>query len=115
MSFPKKGKEFPERVCATGLAAHVAAALRRDLGQTHAAVKTISGWTGAHERTVKQWLSGRICPRGDHLIRLASQSDEVLGVILRSANRPDVELRRKFDQVHGLLVELLSLVERSRE
>ena len=115
MSFPKKGNKLPDDVCATSLASQIAAALKRDLGHTHATVKTLSAWTGAHERTAKQWLSGRICPRGDHLVRLARHSDEVFEVIRRSAHRPDFEIPRKFEQVRSLLVELLKLVEHSRE
>ena len=115
MSFPKTGNKFPTDGIADSLAAQLAAALRRELGRTHAAVKTISEWTGAHERTAKQWLSGRTCPRGDHLVRLARHSDGVLGVILRSAHRPDFEIPRKFEQVRSLLVDLLTRVERSRE
>jgi hypothetical protein len=115
MSFPKKGNKFRGDGCAESLATQIAAALKRELGHTHAAVKTISAWTGAHERTAKQWLSGHICPRGDHLVRLVRHSDEVLGVVLRSAHRPDFEIPRKFEQVRSLLVELLTLVERSHE
>jgi hypothetical protein len=115
MSFPKKGNNFSGDACAESLAAQIATALKSELGHTHVAAKTISEWTGAHERTAKQWLSGRICPRGDHLVQLARHSDGVLGVILRSAHRPDFEIPRKFEQVRSLLLDLLELMERSRK
>jgi hypothetical protein len=48
----------------------VAAGLRRELGDTHQAIKTVMKWTGANERTVKNWLGGRYGPNGEHLIDL---------------------------------------------
>ncbi len=37
-------------------------ALRAELGDTHRAVKTVTRWTGANERTVKNWLTGHARP-----------------------------------------------------
>ena len=62
-------------------------ALRRELGQTHQAIKTVMRWTGAGERTVKYWLSGERGPSGEHLIQLAMHSDAVLMMILTMADR----------------------------
>ena len=36
----------------------IAASLRKELGDTHQAVKIVMKWTGANERTVKKWLAG---------------------------------------------------------
>jgi hypothetical protein len=79
--FPKKGKSFP---CVRSL---VAAELQKELGNTHQAVKTVMRWTGANERTVKNWLAGRYGPSGDHLIHLFRYSDMVLDAVLRQAGR----------------------------
>ena len=65
----------------------IADALRRELGPTHQAIKTVMRWTGASERTAKYWLSGERGPSGEHLIRLAQHSDAVLITILTMAER----------------------------
>jgi hypothetical protein len=67
--------------------AAIAAALLRELGPTHQAIKTAMRWTGASERTVKYWFSGDRGPSGEHLILLAQHSDAVLLVILTMADR----------------------------
>ena len=58
---PKKGKGFPKRDGKGGggvsYAEAIATALRRQLGDTHQAVKTVMRWTGAGERTAKNWLT----------------------------------------------------------
>ena len=65
----------------------IADTLRRELGPTHQAIKTVMRWTGASERTAKYWLSGERGPSGEHLIRLAQHSDAVLITILTMAER----------------------------
>ncbi|MEH3061501.1 MAG: hypothetical protein PGN33_01565 [Methylobacterium radiotolerans] len=95
MSFPKMGKWFPGGTGGSGstgprIAAEIAAALRRELGDSHAAVKTAARWTGASERTAKNWLSGRYAPSGEHLVALAHYSGEVLLAFLILAGRDDV-------------------------
>lgn len=47
-------------------------ALQKELGQSHRAIKTVMGWTGASERSVKNWIfwgkwSVRGLPGGSHL------------------------------------------------
>ena len=42
----------------------IADTLRRELGHTHQAIKTVMRWTGASERTAKYWLSGERGPSG---------------------------------------------------
>jgi hypothetical protein len=88
---PKKGKEFPKRdgkgsnrLNYTGA---VAAALRAELGNTHQALKTVMRWTGASERSAKNWLAGTRGPAGEHLISLLRNSDAVLDAILRLSGR----------------------------
>lgn len=83
---PKRGKTFPRGPYIS----IVAETLNRQLGRTHQAVKTIRRWTGAGERTVKNWLAGRCGPSGPHLVALIRHSDPVLEAVLRMADRPDI-------------------------
>tara|TARA_R110002124_G_C8922216_1_gene511308 strand:+ start:287 stop:601 length:315 start_codon:yes stop_codon:yes gene_type:complete len=101
MSFPKKGKFFPTKngyadrgwsEDESDFAAAIAAALNRSLGPTRAGAKTASAWTGANEKTVKNWFSGRYGPSGQHLVALARHSDEVLGTLPRRV--PEVKAER---------------------
>jgi hypothetical protein len=65
----------------------VAGALHDELGGSHRAIKTIVRWTGASERTAKNWLAGTSGPSGEHLIALTRNSDEVFDAILILAGR----------------------------
>lgn len=97
---PKKGNQFPERTTPKEIyAGAIADALRTELGQSHRATKTLMRWTGASDRTAKNWLSGACGPSGDHLIRLAKESDAVLAALLGLAGRHQ----------HMVGVELLSI------
>ena len=64
--FPKEGKFLPGQHGGDsgggGYASAIAAALQQELGATHRAVKTIMKWTGANERTVKNWLAPKTAP-----------------------------------------------------
>ncbi|AQS89149.1 hypothetical protein AA101099_0607 [Neoasaia chiangmaiensis NBRC 101099] len=92
---PKRGnirRKSPDR-----FAREIGEALRGELGASHKAIKTVMGWTGASERSAKNWLSGTHGPGGWHLILLARQSEAVIAAILRLAERdqliPGVRLR----------------------
>jgi hypothetical protein len=65
-------------------------ALRSELGRNPSANKIIQRWTGAGERTVKNWLNGQCGPRGEHLLLLACHSESVLETILTLADRDRV-------------------------
>lgn len=84
---PKEGKILPVLSEVQSYAVVVAAALRDELGESHHAAKTVIRWTGASERTVKNWLSGRSGPSARHLIALARHSDEVFATLLILSNR----------------------------
>lgn len=88
---PKMGKEFPtgggKGSGGSNYAGAVAAALRAELGDTHQALKTVMRWTGASERSAKNWLAATRGPTGAHLISLLRNSDAVLGAILRLSGR----------------------------
>ena len=85
--FPKKGNHFPSGVGGATYPAAIAAALGAELGNSHQAAKTIMRWTGANERTVKNWLAGRRGPRGEHLLLLIRHSDSALETTLQLAGR----------------------------
>lgn len=100
---PKKGREVLSRITAKQIyAGAVADALRTELGQSHRATKTLMRWTGASDRTAKNWLSGTCGPSGDHLVNLARESDTVLAALLGLAGRHQ----------HVVGVELLAIRER---
>ena len=116
-SFPKKGTSFPNRSGdgkeGVSYPSMVSAALRKDLGQTHRAAKTVMRWTGASERTVKNWFAGIKGPTGEHLITLVRHSDSVLTGLLQASGRERtiseqklIELRRKVRDVTSLLEDV---------
>jgi hypothetical protein len=57
------------------------------LGDSHQAIKTIMRWTGATDRTAKNWITGTRGPTGEHLISLARHSDAVFEFFIRAAGR----------------------------
>lgn len=121
MSFPKKGKFFPKENGYTGngrhepdnwFAAEIASTLKRSLGDSRAGAKIVASWTGANERTVKNWFAGRYGPSGEHLIALARHSDEVLGVFLAMAGREELMVAMKLAAAEQAIEELLVAVRR---
>lgn len=102
--FPKRGKFFP------GIGMYreaVAGALRAELGDSHQAVKTVMQWTGANERTVKNWLSARGGPRGEHLICLLHHSDKVLEIVMQLAGRERVMAGKTLLDARNMLASML--------
>ena len=87
-------------------------ALRAELGNTHQAVKTVMRWTGASERTVKHWLSGRHGPSGSYLIALMRGSEDLLQAVLSAAGRRDVVVAARVMTAHGTMVEAMTMYER---
>jgi hypothetical protein len=69
-------------------------------------------WTGANERTVKNWLAGTSGPSGEHLIGLITHSDEVLDVLLRSANRMHSLAAQKLFKARNTLATALGQFDR---
>ena len=119
MSFPKKGKFFPKETGYNGKGGHqtkgcfveeIASALKRSPGDSRAGVKTVAAWTGANEKTVKNWFSGTYGPSGAHLIALARHSDEVLGTFLAMAGREDLMVAIKLAAAEEAISELLDAV-----
>ena len=115
MSFPKKGKSFPKRdgdgrsdfsLDDQAFAKKIASALESELKDRNSRAKLVAGWTGANERTVKNWILGRYAPCGRHLVMLAQYSDHVLNAILTMADRRDLLLARKVEDLRRSVLEL---------
>jgi hypothetical protein len=113
--FPKKGNVFPrgsgERISGKRYAAAMAAALRTELGETHQAVKIVMRWTGANERTVKNWLAGDTGPSGEHLVGIIQHSDAALEAILLLAKRRPALSAERLLAVRNTLAEMLKKIE----
>ena len=126
MSFPKKGKSFPK----TGksfpkwggdgssdfslddhaFAMKIASALKAELKDRTSRAKVVAGWTGANERTVKNWILGRYAPCGRHLVILAQYSDQVLNAVLSMAGRQDLLLAGRIEDLRRKVFELAAII-----
>ena len=115
--FPKKGKGFQGKGGSLrgreqlGYAASIAAALRDELGDTHQAIKTLVRWTGATDRTVKNWLAGTRGPTGEHLISLIRHSDTVFTVLVHAANRETLLVTAELADTRRKLVGVLQTID----
>ena len=127
MLFPKKGKSFPKSGDPNNsngdggslngtlnFALEIATALDRTLRDRNTRIKTVAGWTGANERTVKNWLSGQYGPRGAHLVVLIQHSDDVLNAVLSMARRHDLVVAQKLVDLEQRMLELVSTVKQLR-
>jgi hypothetical protein len=92
-------------------AAAVAHALTRQLGGTHRAVKIVMRWTGASERTVKNWFAGSSGPSGQHLLALARHSDEVLAAFLTLAGRQKIAAAIKLIDLRNSIAQVLEEID----
>ena len=119
MSFPKKGKSFPKggegggsdfSVDDRAFAMKIAAALRAELKDQNSRAKLVAGWTGANERTVKNWLLGRYAPCGRHLVILARHSDQVRNAVLAMADRQDFLMFGKVEDLRRRVLEMAALI-----
>jgi hypothetical protein len=108
---PKKGIVFSNRENLGPYPRAVAYALKCELGSTHQAVKIIRRWTGAGERTVKNWLAGISGPSGQHLVDLIRNSDDVLTVLLILAGRQRVVAAQRLVDVRNKLAETVEQVD----
>jgi hypothetical protein len=112
--FPKKGKGFPGTGGTRGkldYAASIATALRAELGDSHQAIKTVMRWTGATDRTAKNWVTGIRGPTGEHLISLARHSDAVFEVIIRAAGRESLLIALQLIDAREKLAAALAILD----
>ena len=113
--FPKMGKIFPvsddRPMGKPQYAAVISAALHSELDNSHRSIKTVMRWTGAKERTVKNWFAGTNGPRGEHLICLARNSDAVLAAFNRLVIDPRHPALSSLDHVRSLLCEAIEALD----
>ena len=119
MSFPKTGKSFhggsdgrmpPEH--GETFAEMVSTVLRRSVEGRPSALKLVARWTGASERTVKNWFSGSCAPKGDHFRELVRHCPEMLEAFLISIDRQDHIVLTKLEQVEAALMDALATITR---
>ncbi len=125
MSFRKKGRKFrpvsgktiprsPGRVAASDgyeFTSVIAETLRETFGGTRMSVKTVMAYTGAGERTVKNWFEGKNGPNGENLVGLVRHSDEVLEAFLLMAGREDILAGKLLVDARDKLVEMLKIID----
>ncbi len=93
--FPKTGSRFPNRAGRLTEADYITAvsdALKAEFGSAGNASKTIQRWTGASDRSARNWLNGVAGPSGYYLMALARESDAVLSAVLEMTDRPDLAI-----------------------
>jgi len=105
---PNKGRVFPREGT---YAQAIADTLQRQLGATHQAVKIVMRWTGAGERTVKNWLAGRSGPSGQHLLSLIRNSDDVLDTLLLLSGRRQMAAAKKIIEMRDTLARAVERID----
>jgi len=114
--FPKTGTFLPGGgvVSEQDYARQIRQALREELGGSRTAAKSIMRWTGASNRTARNWLNGAASPSGYHLVCLARESDAVLGVLLSLSGRCELALSVDIRAVELALARASGALERLR-
>lgn len=118
MSFPKSGNMLPGRLHGKprklSFARLVSSALRSSLKGQSSKVKTVALWTGANERTVKNWLSGERAPSGDHFLGLAANCPAVLAAFLAAIQRNDCLVMADIEEARAKVAAALVALEAVR-
>ena len=100
-----------ERLGSASFAQAISAALRKDYGDTHAAVKIIAQRAGANTRSAKNWLEARNGHNGPSLIALCRHSDRVFEAIVRMSRRGQLLKAKKLIDARQALREILRLLD----
>ncbi len=114
---PVSGKTFPRssgRVAVSDgykYAAVIAETLRETFDGTRRSIKTVMAYTGAGERTVKNWFDGKNGPNGENLVELVRHSDEVLEALLLMAGREDILAGKLLIDARDKLGEMLEIID----
>ena len=114
MSFQKTGKFLHKSKGAAGekaFAVMVATVLRGRFGDRPAAIKIVARWTGASERTVKNWFGGHCAPRGHFFQILVLNCPEMLDAFLLSVGGGDRLAFAKLMAAQRALKDALVLIE----
>jgi hypothetical protein len=67
-------------------------------------------WTGASERTVKNWFAGTSGPNGQHLIAIIRHSDAVFESVMFLAGRNEAAAAKKLADARDTLVAMLEII-----
>jgi hypothetical protein len=121
MSVPPKGEELPKKggklpaqrtrqKQAQEFTEAISDALKEELARG-SSIKTIMSWTGAGERTVKEWLAGSNAPRAFQLESLFRSSGAVYQRIMLRTGRQPVVTRHKLEAVRGQLSGLAEALD----
>lgn len=113
--FPKMGKTFPDdderKVDRLKYQMAIAAALKRELGGSHRAIKIVMRWTGVSERTAKNWLAGSHGPAGEHLVELMRNSNEVMAAVLVLSGRGELKIGARLHETREALLQVLNVLD----
>lgn len=103
---------FPkEAVSGSAFTQAIAQALRREYGQSPAAVKTVVRLTRTNPRAVRNWFAANNGPNGENLVELVRHSEEVLETVLHLAGRHDLVTTRKLANAREKLREMLEMID----
>src|SRR5688500_15576255 len=111
MSFPKKGRVLPKCAAECQYVSAIATALRYELGSTHQAVKTVVRWTGANERTVKNWMAGTGGRSGENLVELLRNSEAVFEALMHLAGRQQSLVTCRLIGARGKVWEVVQMID----
>ncbi len=90
----------------------IAETLQDAFGGSRMAIKTVMTYTGAGERTVKNWFGAKNGPNGENLIELVRHSDEVLEAFLLMSGRENILTAKKLVDARSTLAEIFELIDR---
>ena len=85
-------------------------ALHSAFGGSGKSIKTVMRYTGAGERTVKNWFEAKNGPSGENLIKLVHHSDEILEKLLLLAGRDDILAGKLLVDAKDKLVEMIEII-----
>ena len=108
---PNSGSRLPKTQISLSdgeLAELIGFALKRDLGASRRATKTVMAWTGVSDHTARAWLNGRASPSAVHLVMLAANCRPVMLVVLRLTGHDDIGLEIDLEAIERGLEELLA-------
>jgi hypothetical protein len=114
---PDSGKTFRkssvkiEAAVNSTFVTEISDALHRAFGGSGKSIKTVMKYTGAGERTVKNWFEAKNGPNGKNLIMLAHHSDEILETLLLLAGRDDILAGKLLVDARGKLVEMIEIID----
>ncbi|RXT54879.1 hypothetical protein B6S44_14865 [Bosea sp. Tri-44] len=118
MSFPNSGNSLPngrgKAIGPPAFAKLVATALKAALRGQSSKIKTVALWTGANDRTVKNWLSGERAPSGDHFLGLAANCPAVLAAFLAAIHRNDCLVMADIEEARAKVAAALVALEAVR-